>query len=306
MSALQIVLDKGQQEDWFASHWIAALVFLAGATAAVFLVFELRIHAPVIDLRVFKDRTYATGVFLMTVVGFVLYGSLVLLPIWLQTLLGYPALQAGFALAPRGLGSFLAMPIVGIIIPKFDPRKLLAFGLVTAAATLMAFARLSLSAGYWDFFWPQFIQGVSLAFLFVPLTTITMGSIAKEKMGNATSLFNLLRNLGGSMGIAMTTTLIERHQQAHISVLVARVTPYSLNTRSAIAATQSAMTARGVDPVVASHAGVATLWGMVQQQAAILSFLDVFQLLALMFLLVAPLVFLMKKPPSRAGGMPVH
>jgi len=255
---------------------------------------------------VFKDRTYATGVFLMTVVGFVLYGSLVLLPIWLQTLLGYPALQAGFALAPRGLGSFLAMPFVGIIMPKFDPRKLLAFGLVTASATLMAFARLDLNAGYWDFFWPQFIQGVSLAFLFVPLTTITMGSIAKEKMGNATSMFNLLRNLGGSTGIAMTTTLIERHTQAHISVLVANVTPYSLNARSAIAATQSAMTARGVDPVVASHAGVATLWGMVQQQAAILSFLDVFQLLALMFLLVAPLVFIMKKPPSRAGGMPVH
>jgi DHA2 family multidrug resistance protein len=306
MSALQIVLDKGQQEDWFASHWIAGLVFLAAATAVVFIVFELRIHAPVIDLRVFKDRTYTTGVFLMTVVGFVLYGSLVLLPIWLQTLLGYPALQAGFALAPRGLGSFLAMPFVGIIMPKFDARKLLAFGLVTAAGTLWAFARLDMNAGYWDFFWPQFVQGVSLAFLFVPLTTITMGSIAKEKMGNATSLFNLLRNLGGSTGIAMTTTLIERHQQMHTSLLVARVTPYSLNTRSAIAATESAMTARGMDPVVASHAGVATLWGMVQQQAAILSFLDVFQLLALMFLLVAPLVFIMKKPPSRSGGMPVH
>ena len=306
MSALQLVLDRGQQDDWFASLRIAGLVFAAVAIAAVFIVFELRIQAPVIDLRVFKDRTYATGVFLMTVVGFVLYGSLVLLPIWLQTLLGYPALQAGFALAPRGLGSFLAMPIVGIIIPKFDPRKLLAFGLVTAAATLMAFARLDLNAGYWDFFWPQFIQGVSLAFLFVPLTTITMGSIAKEKMGNATSLFNLLRNLGGSTGIALTTTLIERHQQAHISVLVAHVTPYSLSARSTIAATQSAMMARGVDPVVASHAGLATIFGVVQQQAAILSFLDVFQLLAIMFLLAAPLVFIMKKPPSRAGGMPAH
>ena len=306
MSALQIVLDKGQQEDWFASHWIAGLVFVAVTLAAVFIVYELRIHAPVIDLRVFKDRTYGTGVFLMTVVGFVLYGSLVLLPIWLQTLLGYPALQAGYALAPRGLGSFLAMPFVGIIMPKFDPRKLLAFGLTSAAVTLMAFARLDLNAGYWDFFWPQFFQGISLAFLFVPLTTITMGSIPKEQMGNATSMFNLLRNLGGSTGIAMTTTLIERHEQMHTSVLVAHVTPYSPGVRSALAGLQSAMTAHGAAPALASHSGLATLFGMVEQQAAILSFLDVFQLLAIMFLLVTPLVFLMKKPPSRAGGMPVH
>ena len=306
MGALQVVLDKGQQADWFASRGIAGLLLLAGAALIAFVAYELRIHAPVVDLRVFKDRTYSTGAFLMTVVGFVLYGSLVLLPIWLQTLLGYPALQAGFALAPRGLGSFLAMPFVGIIMPKFDPRKLLASGFLLAAATLFAFSRLNLNAGYWDFFWPQFVQGVSLGFLFVPLTTITMGSISREQMGNATSVFNLLRNLGGSTGIAMATSLLARHQQVHMSVLTANVTPYNLRTHLVLGGLQSAMTAHGSDSVTAARKGLAALFGIVERQATVLSFLDVFQLLTIMFLLAAPLVLLMKKPPKSAGGMPMH
>jgi DHA2 family multidrug resistance protein len=306
VGALQIVLDKGQQQDWLASHWIAGLLLLAAAGLVVFVVYELRIHAPVVDLRVFLDRTYATGVLLMTVVGFVLYGSLVLLPIWLQTLLGYPALQAGFALAPRGLGSFLAMPFVGIIMPKLDPRKLLASGFLLAAATLFAFSRLNLNAGYWDFFWPQFVQGVSLGFLFVPLTTITMGLIPREQMGNATSIFNLLRNLGGSIGIAMATTLVARHEQVHTNVLISNVTPYNVAARGAMAGLQLGAAARGSDPVAATRATMAALFGMVERQAAILSFLDVFQLLTVLFVLAAPLVLLMKKPPRRAGGMPLH
>jgi DHA2 family multidrug resistance protein len=306
MAALQVVLDKGQQEDWFASHWITVLSVVAIAGLAIFVIYELRTEAPVVNLRVFRERTYSTGVFLMTVVGFVLYGSLVLLPIWMQTLLGYPALQAGIALAPRGLGSFLAMPLVGLIMPKFDPRKFLATGFGIAAGTLFAFSRLNLNAGYWDFFWPQFVQGISLAFLFVPLTTITMGLIPKQQMGNATSIFNLLRNLGGSIGIAMATTLIARHQQVHTNLLISHITPYSLGTRRTLGGLRSAMEARGADPVTAARQGVAALFGLVERQAAILAFIDVFQVLTLMFLLAVPLVLLMKKPPKGAGGMPAH
>src|SRR5262249_11024130 len=155
--------------------------------------------------RIFKLRTYATGVFLMTTLGFVLYGSLVLLPIFLQTLLGYPAFQAGIAMMPRGIGSFLAMPIIGILTTRFDPRKLIGMGLIVASSTFFMLSRLNLEAGYWDVFWPQFIQGVSLGLLFVPLTTVTMDPISRDTMGNATSIFNLMRNIGGSMGIATVT-----------------------------------------------------------------------------------------------------
>jgi MFS transporter, DHA2 family, multidrug resistance protein len=306
IGSLQFVLDKGQQEEWFASAWIAALLLVAIGTLVVFVVYELRIQAPVVNLRAFKDGTFATGTFLMTVLGFVLYGSLVLLPIWLQTLLGYPSLQAGIALAPRGLGSFIAMPIVGALLANFDARKFLASGLLIASFTLWQFSQLNLQAGYWDFFWPQFVQGISLAFLFVPLTTITMGGIPREQMGNATSIFNVLRNLGGSIGIAATTTMVERLQQAHITDLVGHITPYNTRAGQTIEGMQQLMQSHGAPLSTAAKQSYAAMFGMVQQQAAILSFLDVFRDLAVLFVVMAPLILLMRKPAKSAGPRAAH
>src|SRR4249919_3453076 len=191
IGALQIVLDKGQEEDWFSSNFITTLAIISAVTIVALIVHELTTDDPVVDLRVFKERSYAIGVFLMTVVGFVLYGSLVLLPIMLQTLLGYPSLQAGIAMAPRGMGSLIGMPVVGLMIGRIDPRKMVAGGLIGGGLTLIWLGQLNLSAGYWDIFWPQFLQGLGLSATFVPLTTISMDRIAREKMGNATSLFNL-------------------------------------------------------------------------------------------------------------------
>jgi DHA2 family multidrug resistance protein len=225
VGALQVVLDKGQEDDWFASHLILTLAVVAVAALATFVIHELRSRDPVVRLRVFKDRTYAAGVFLMTVLGFVLYAALLLVPVFLQTLLGYPALAAGIAMAPRGLGSFLMMPLVGTVLGKFDPRKVLAVGVLGASWSLYALSRLNLQAGYWDIFWPQFIQGVALAMIFVPLTTATMDPISKQEMGNATSMFNLMRNLGGSFGIACGTTYLARRQQFHTNLLGAFVNP---------------------------------------------------------------------------------
>src|SRR5437763_2063465 len=143
IGALQIVLDKGQEEDWFASHWILALALVSLAALAAFIVYELLIEHPVVDLHVFKVRTYSTGVFLMTLLGFVLYGSLVLLPIFLQTLLGYPSVQAGLAMAPRGMGSLIGMPLVGMLIGKLDARKMVAVGLISGALTLWWLGQLN-------------------------------------------------------------------------------------------------------------------------------------------------------------------
>src|SRR6266481_2574545 len=203
----------GQQEDWFSSNWITSLLIISVAMLALFIVHELRTADPVLHLRVFKNRTYSTGVFLMTTLGFVLYGSLVLLPLFLQTVLGYPAMAAGVAMAPRGLGSFIAMPLVGLLIAKFDPRKLLGCGLIGGAISLFVLGSINLQVGYWDIFWPQFFQGLSMGLIFVPLTTITMSLIKKEEMGNATSLFNLMRNLGGRVGIAVIANTLSRNTQ---------------------------------------------------------------------------------------------
>ena len=202
VGALQIMLDKGQQEDWLASNLIRALLVTTILAFTAFIIRELSTSKPIVDLRVFLNRTYSVGVLLITMVGVVLYGSLVLLPVFLQTLLGYPALQAGIAMAPRGLGSFLAMPMVGLFVARIDPRKLLAVGIAGAAWTLYDLSRLNLAAGYWD------ISGHSSAGhlsgpLVRSLTTTTMDSIPREEMGNATSLYNFMRNIGGSLGIAL-------------------------------------------------------------------------------------------------------
>jgi len=298
VGALQLVLDKGQEKDWFASHWIAALTVLALTALAAFVVYELRARNPVVNLRVLKNRTFSSGVFLMTALGFVLYGSLVLLPLLLQTLLGYPALQAGFAMAPRGLGSFIAMPTVGIIMMRFDSRKLLAIGITICAFTLWQLSRLNLSAGYWDIFWPQFIQGLSLAFLFVPLTTTTMDPIPKEQMGNATSIFNLMRNLGGSMGIAGSATMSERWRQGDINVLGAHFNPYNYGSQQMMQGLQQGFMAQGSDPVTALHRAYAAAFGLVQRQAAMLAYNKVFLVLAALFLVMVPFLFLMGKPGS--------
>src|SRR5437899_4350623 len=215
----------------------------------------------------------------MTILGFVLYCSMVLLPIMLQTLLGYPPLQAGIAMAPRGIGSFFMMPLTGVMTGRFDARKLLTTGLIIGGLTLLWLSRLNLQAGYWDIFWPQLVQGVGMSLLFVPLTTVSMDPIPRERMGNATSLFNLMRNIGGSIGIAMTGTLLARHGQATTNTLGANVTPYDATSQSMLAGLRQAFMAAGADITTATERANAALFGMVQRQATMVSFVGIFQLL---------------------------
>ncbi len=306
IGALQVVLDKGQEEDWFASDMIRILTAVCVLCVSALIIWELTTKHPIVNLRVLKVRTYATGVFLMTILGFVLYGSLVLLPIFLQTLLGYPALEAGIAMAPRGLGSFIAMPLVGALIGRFDPRKMLAFGIFGASFTLLQLSWLNLSAGYWDIFWPQFWQGIGMSLLFVPLTTVTMDPIAKEEMGNATSIFNLMRNIGGSMGIAAATTFLERRQQVHIQDLGLNVNPFNMQAQQTLNGIKQALMARGMDAVTAGKQAYGAVFGMVQQQASMLSFNETFHVLAILFLCMLPLLLLMRRPRHRGPGIAAH
>jgi DHA2 family multidrug resistance protein len=306
VGALQVILDKGQEDDWFAANWIVIATVVSAAALILFVVHELYTPDPVVRLRVFKDRTYAAGVFLMTMLGFILYGSLLLLPVFLQTMLGYSALNAGVAMAPRGLGSFLMMPLVGTVMGRFDPRKVLAVGLIGASWTLYQLSNINLNAGYWDIFWPQFVQGAALAMLFVPLTTATMDRIPKEEMGNATSMFNLMRNLGGGFGIAAATTFLFRRQQFHTLRLGEHVNMLNTPTRVFLAGTQSAMMTHGGDPAAAATQSYVALWGTLQRQAAMLAFVDTFRAMAMVFLLVLPFLFIMKRPKHHRGAGAMH
>ena len=306
IGALQIVLDKGQEADWFSSPAILILAIVSAVTIVALIIHELTTDNPVVDLRIFKERSYAVGVFLMTVVGFVLYGSMVLLPIMLQTVLGYPPMQAGIAMAPRGIGSFFMMPLTGLMTGRFDARKLLTCGLLVAGSTLLWLSHLNLQAGYWDIFWPQLLQGVGMSLLFVPLTTVAMDPIPRERMGNATSLFNLMRNIGGSVGIAATGTMLARNSQRTTSMLGAHVSAYDPVSRSVFMQMRGAFMAAGADPATASSRSTAALFGMVQRQATMVSFVGIFQLLGIVFLTLIPLVLLMRRPKGRLAPGAAH
>ena len=306
IAALQILLDKGQEEDWFSSHFIVWLFVICVIGLAAFIIRELRDKHPVVDLRVFQIRTYATGVFMMTVLGYVLYGSTVLLPIFLQVGLGYPSLQAGLAMLPRGLGSFIAMPFVGMLMSKIEARKLLFVGFCVAAYAMWDLGRINLNAGYWDIFWPQFIQGTSLGFLFVPLTTITHCPISRERMGNASSIFNLMRNIGGSVGIAMVTTMVARDTQRNINILGAHVSPYNAATQQVYQMMRGGLVARGSSLATAAQQAYAAMFGQVAAQANMIATIGAFRLLGIMFLCVVPLILLMKKAKGGGGAAAMH
>ena len=295
--SLQIVLDKGQEEDWFSSRLIIMLAMASVAGLIMFCWRELRSRDPILDLHVFRHRTFSVGVGLMTMLGLVLFGSLILLPVMLQTLYGYPSLQAGIAMAPRGLGSFIAMPLAGLITARVDARKLVAIGFALGAATLYWLGGINLQAGYWDFFWPQVLQGFAIGLLFVPLTTATMHGLAREEIGNASTLFNLMRNVGGGIGIAMVSTLLTRTRVAHAAALSAHVTPYDPSVQAMLQQMRQAFQMRG-SMAPSDTSAIAVLSRMVQQQASMLAFIDMFRLLGVLFLVMIPLVFIMRRPKA--------
>ncbi len=302
IGALQVALDQGQEEDWLASDWIRAMFVVASVALVGLLVRELLARSPVIDLRIFREPTYTTGVFLMTMTGFVLYGSMVIFPILLQMLLQYPPLQAGIAMVPRGLGMLLMTPIVGILIGRMDARLLMASGFAAGAVTLYWFSVLDLTAGYWDYFWPQMIQGASFNLLFVPITTATMDPISNESMGNATSIFNLMRNIGGSVGIAASQTMLSRGRQRHTNILGAHVSAFDPLTQERLRQLQATFAAKGADPATAMQRAQGTLWMAVQRQASILTFNDIFRLMGFLMVFFVPVCYLMRRPRGKPSA----
>jgi len=306
MGSLQVMLDKGQEEDWFGSHFIVVLAVLAVIGLGALIVRELTTRNPVIDLSVFRYRSYAVGTFLMTVVGFVLYGSTVLYPLMMQELLGYTATHAGVTNFPRGLASFIFMPFVGFLTGKVDARKLLAGGLLLTAAAMFGASLFSLDVGFRDFALPLVLQGIGLGLIFVPLTTVTNNPIPRERMGNATSIFNLMRNIGASIGISVVEALQFRRQQAHTNYLGQHINLARPEVQQKLAALRGGFIANGADPVTAGHQAQVALWGMVQRQASMLAYNDVFRFLGGMFLIMLPLLLFMKKPKGGKGPAIAH
>jgi DHA2 family multidrug resistance protein len=303
---LQMVLDTGQRKDWFGSNQIRLWAALCAIGLVGMVVRELTAKHPIVDLRVLKDRTFAAGTFLMTMLGFVLYGSLMLLPIYLQTLLNYPAFQAGLALSPRGIGALIFTPITGQLTNRIDPRKLLAVGIIVGGSTMFSFSHLNLNAGYWDIFWPQLTQGAAMAFMFIPLMASSMSGIAKEKMGNATSIYNLMRNIGGSFGIACMTTFLARRQQVHQNQLISHITPMDIRTQEMAQGLQTWFRMHApISAYDAMHKSLGAIYLMVQQQAAMLSFIEAFWVMGIIFWCMLPLLLLLRNARDLHPHTPV-
>ncbi|NVO00056.1 MAG: DHA2 family efflux MFS transporter permease subunit [Geobacteraceae bacterium] len=293
--ALQVVLDKGQQEDWFNSPFILAFSAISIFSLIMMIRTELRNPEPIVNLRLFKNISYAAGTCIMFVVGFCLYSSIMLIPLFLQTLMGYNATKAGMVLAPGGLATLIAMPIVGAMLQKYDGRKIVFFGLSIGACAMFIMRGFTLDASYFDFVWPRIVLGVGLAMTFVPLTTITLATIPREEMGNATGMYNLMRNIGGSFGIAIATTLLARDSQFFQTELTARINSYGAKFNLTLENLKAALISRGVDSFTAEKQATAMIYNNVRRHAAMLSYNHIFWYVGIAFIAIIPLLFLLKK-----------
>ncbi len=293
---LQLVLDKGQQEDWFESAFILRAAWLGGAALLILPFWELRQRDPMVDLRLLQNRNFAIANVLMFSLGFVLFGSTLLLPLFLQTLLGYSATQAGMAISPGGVAILFAMPVVGMLVSRVDVRKLIAFGLLVSGGALVLFSMISLDVDYWTVALIRVIQALGLGFLFIPINTAAFTGIPMIKSSSASALINLSRNLGGSFGIALAASYLVEQQQRHQAYLVAHVDTSSGLGAAELAGLTAHFVASGHSALQAGQLAMGTLYGMVQQQASMLAFVDAFRLLALMFFLLLPACLFLRRP----------
>ncbi len=304
MSSLQILLDKGQEWGWWGSievRWLAALSALG---LIGLLLHERRRRDGVVDLSIFRDRTFSLGTSIMFLFGFVLYSSLTLVPLYVQTLLQYSATDAGVVISPRGLAVMATMGIAGLLMRRTDARWVMLAGAPFLIASAAWMTRFTLDTSAWGIVEPMLLQGLGLGLVFVPLATATMSRTAPERMSSATGLFNLMRNLGGSIGVSVTQTVVAQAQQFHHLTLARFVSPYVPSFVALQTRLSAEFAATGLGPVHARRAALAAVARLVEQQAVLLSFRDAFVLLVPLFVLMVPLVLWMQ--PVRTAGGGVH
>jgi len=291
---LEVTLDKGQREDWFSSHFIVVSAVLACVCLVAVAIWEWYDPDPVVSLRLLRDRNFSIATAAMFLLGFVLYASTMLLPVLLQTLLGYTAMMSGLVLSPAGLATIVLLPVVGKLISKVQARWLVMFGLAVSAVGLFQMAGFNTQIDFRAAMMARIVQSAGLAFLFVPLNTIAFSYMPKDKVNRATGLINLARNIGGSCGIAMVTTMLERRAQYHQNVLMSHITPYDFAFRETLGGAARAAMAHGTPAALAPRQAQAMLYGLVQRESVMMAFVDNFWLLGITFLALIPLMLLVK------------
>jgi len=278
--------------------WVRWFVVISVVSLIAFIIRELRAEHPIVDLRILRNRNFAVGTLLITMLGIILYSTIAMLPLFLQILMGYSALLSGLALTPRGLGALLSNIVVGRIIAFVDGRVMITLGFILLGVSGFMFSHMNLQIAMSNVVWANLLNGVATALIFVSLATTTMGTLRNEQMGNATGIFNLMRNIGGSIGIAGMATFLDRWAQSHQAILVSHLTPYNpayqqwLNTAQAGLKTQ-------VGGVAAGPKALGLLYNVLGQQARLLAYMDNFRVISYLSLLAVPLVLLFKKAKGR-------
>jgi len=307
LGTLQLVLDKGQEADWFEADWIRWTMAISCVAFIAFVARELRHREPIVQLHVFLNRDFAVGTLITGLYGVVLYSTTALLPLFLQTLLGYSALDSGLAVSPRGLGSMASMVIAGMIANRVDSRLLLAFGFFVLGASTLMLSYVNLGIAMNSVVVPNVLNGFAGGFIFVPLTTLAMSRLRKEEVGNAAGIYNLVRNIGGSIGIASATAFLVRMGQVHQNYLGANLAPPDASVSGAVRGLAGHLAVSGTDPVTAQHKALGAVYRLLQQQASLMAYVDSFRLLGYLSLLCIPFVLFFRPPKRGAGAEPgVH
>ena len=306
LGALQIVFDKGQEDDWFASSFIVTFSIIAVVLLVTFVIWELRHEDPIVDIRLLRSRNFATACFFMFVLGAVLFGTTVIIPQFLQTLMGYSAQQAGMALSPGAIALMVMMPIAGRLVSKVDARYMMAFGFLATSLALFHMTNLYMGIDFRTAVFMRMFQVVGLAFVFIPNNTLAYAGIPREKNNQVSGMINLARNVGGSIGISAMLTLVSRLAQTHQSNLTAKTSPLDPAFRAMFNGLRQKLMAGGADYNTASHQAYAAIGGIIGAQSATLAYVNVIWVMAVVTLCLIPFVFLMKRNRPGAAAPAAH
>ena len=293
--ALQLMIDQGEKEEWFDSGYIVTLAIVAVVMLVGFVARELLASEPILDLSVFRDRNFSIGALIIALVGFGFNSSVLLVALYTQKMLGYDAWTSGLVLAPGGLGTMIALTFSGRLVSRMDQRLMLLFGCGLNAVALVMMSDLTLGMDYWSLAVPRFLQGFAQGFIFVPLQTLALATIRLERLSNATAAYNVVRNVGGSIGVAFITTLLARRAQYHQAMLADHVTQWSPETAGRLREWASHFARHGADSFTAARQATTMLYREMLDQAQVLTYADEFWLLALVFMAVLPLLPLLRR-----------
>jgi len=303
VGSLQTCLEEGEQNDWFDSGFIVALAVSSVVGLVLFIWWELNTDNPAVDLRVLRHRSLAAGSIYSGILGMGLYGALFAVPLFTQSVLGFTATQTGLLLAPGALASAIVMVLLGKLSGKVDPRILIGLGAVGTTLVMFDLAQITPQTGTDDLFYPLLWRGAATVLMFLPLSLATLGPLPQADIPAGAGFYNLTRQLGGSIGIALLTTLLSQREAFHRAILLEKLTPYDLQTSGQIQAIAGAFQRAGADPATAQQQAIASLSQIVNIQAAVLSYADIFRVVGVAFLCSLPLLLFLGKGGGKAPAV---